>query len=250
MQRRRLLKALAGITGLTGLAGTAFVAPAFAQTTSAAKTPLEVWKDPNCGCCDDWVTHLEANGFAVRVNDTGNSAARSRLGVPAQLGSCHTALVAGYALEGHVPAREIHRLLKERPQAVGLTVPGMPVGSPGMDGAIYGDRRDPFDVLLIAKDGSTQVYQSYNRPQPSQAQAPVQALPTVEGEVRKVDKATGKISLRHGEIKNLDMPPMSMVFQVKDRALLDKVKAGDKVRFTADQINGDYTVMSIELRRD
>jgi len=244
MQRRRLLKALAGATGLTGFAGTAFVAPAFAQTNNTEKTPLEVWKDPDCGCCGDWVKHLEANGFAVRVNDTGNSAARTRLGVPAKLGSCHTARVAGYAIEGHVPAREIRRLLKERPQAVGLSVPGMPVGSPGMDGAIYGNRRDPFDVLLIAKDGSTQVYQSYNRPQLAQTQA----LPTVEGEVRKVDKATGKISLRHGEIKNLDMPPMSMVFQVKDPALLDKVKAGDKVRFTADQINGDYTVMSIEVR--
>jgi hypothetical protein len=241
MQRRRLLKALAGVTGL---AGTAFVAPAFAQASAAEKTPLEVWKDPNCGCCKDWVTHLEANGFAVRVNDTGNSAARTRLGVPAQLGSCHTALVAGYAIEGHVPAREIRRLLKERPQAVGLTVPGMPVGSPGMDGAAYGNRRDPFDVLLIANDSSSQVYQSYNRPQQGQA------LPTVEGEVRKVDKASGKISLRHGEIKNLDMPPMSMVFQVKDTALLDKVKAGDKVRFTVDQVNGDYTVMSIEVRKD
>ncbi len=244
MQRRQLLKALAGVTGLTGLSGTAFATPALAQTSTAAKTPLEVWKDPDCGCCGDWVTHLEANGFAVRVYDNGNSAARTRLGVPAKLGSCHTALVAGYAIEGHVPAREIRRLLKDRPRAVGLSVPGMPVGSPGMDGAIYGNRRDPFDVLLIAKDGSTQVYQSYNRPQLAQTQA----LPTVEGEVRKVDKATGKISLRHGEIKNLDMPPMSMVFQVKDPALLDKVKAGDKVRFTADQINGDYTVMSIEVR--
>jgi Cu/Ag efflux protein CusF len=247
MQRRRLLKALAGITGL---ASTALVAPAFAQTGKAGKTPLEVWKDPDCGCCNDWVKHLQANGFAVRANDTGNSAARSRLGVPTALGSCHTALVAGYAIEGHVPAREIRRLLKERPQAVGLTVPGMPVGSPGMDGAIYGDRRDPFDVLLIAKDGSTQVFESYNRPPQSQAPTQGQALPTVQGEVRKVDKATGKISIRHGEIKNLDMPPMSMVFQVKDPALLDKVKAGDKVRFTADQVNGDYTVMSIEVRRD
>lgn len=186
----------------------------------------------------------------MRTNDTGNSAARTRLGVPASLGSCHTALVAGYAIEGHVPAREIHRLLKERPQAVGLSVPGMPVGSPGMDGAIYGKRRDPFDVVLIAKDGSTQVYESYNRATQTQNQTPAQALPTALGEVRKVDKGTGKISIRHGEIKNLDMPPMSMVFQVKDHALLDKVKAGDKVRFTADQINGDYTLMSIEVRKD
>ena len=243
MQRRRLMKALAGIAGLTGWAGTAFLAPAFAQTGAAGKTPIEVWKDPDCDCCKDWVTHLEANGFAVRANESGNSAARSRLGVPAQLGSCHTALVAGYAIEGHVPAREIRRLLKERPQAVGLSVPGMPVGSPGMDGAIYSNRRDPFDVLLIAKDGSTQVYQSYNRPRQREGQT----LPTVEGEVRNVDKSTGKISLRHSEIKNLDMPAMSMVFQVKEPALLDKVKAGDKVRFTAEQINGDYTVMSIEV---
>ena len=76
-----------------------------------------------------------------------------------------------------------------------------------------------------------------------------QALPTAEGEVRKVDKATGKISLKHGEIKNLDMPPMSMVFQVKDRALLDKVKEGDKVTFTADQLDGNYTLISIEPRK-
>ena len=76
-----------------------------------------------------------------------------------------------------------------------------------------------------------------------------QALPLAEGEVRRVDKASGKISLKHGEIKNLDMPPMSMVFQVSDKALLDKVKAGDKVNFTASQVNGDYTVMSIEPRK-
>ena len=76
-----------------------------------------------------------------------------------------------------------------------------------------------------------------------------QTLPLAEGEVRRVDKAGGKISLKHGEIKNLDMPPMSMVFQVSDKALLDKVKAGDKVNFTASQVNGDYTVMSIEPRK-
>ena len=195
MQRRRLLKALAGgtcLTGLIGLGSTAFVAPAFAQTGVAGKTSIEVWKDPDCGCCNDWVTHLEANGFVVRINDTGNSAARSRLGVPAQLGSCHTGLVAGYAIEGHVPAREIRRLLKERPQAVGLTVPGMPVGSPGMDGAIYGNRRDPFDVLLIAKNGSTQVYQSYNRQQ--------QALSTVEGEVRQVEATSPVFATQRGRV--------------------------------------------------
>lgn len=131
----------------------------------AAAKPLfaEVWKDPNCGCCKDWVIYLEANGFTVRVNDSGNTAARARLGIPTKLGSCHTGLVEGYAIEGHVPAREIIRLLREKPAVLGLAVPGMPVGSPGMDGAVYGDRRDPYDVLLVSRDGSTRVYQSYNR---------------------------------------------------------------------------------------
>jgi hypothetical protein len=91
---------------------------------------VEIWKDPNCGCCQDWVKHLNANGFATRVHDNGNDAARARLGIPAKLGSCHTGLVGGYALEGHVPAREVHRLLREKPKAAGLAVPGMPVAHP------------------------------------------------------------------------------------------------------------------------
>ncbi len=127
------------------------------------RTLVEVWKDPNCGCCADWVKHLEAQGFAVKVNDIGNTAARKRLGIPEKLGSCHTALVEGYALEGHVPASDIRRLLKEKPQAVGLAVPGMPIGSPGMDGPAYGGRVDPYEVLLVAKDGSTRVFQRHGR---------------------------------------------------------------------------------------
>jgi hypothetical protein len=95
------------------------------------------------------------------VNDSGNDQARQRLGIPQRLGSCHTASVGGYALEGHVPAREIKRLLAAKPKALGLAVPGMPVGSPGMDGAIYKGRKDPFEVLLVAKDGTSTVYQSY-----------------------------------------------------------------------------------------
>ncbi len=152
MQRRKLLQFLAGGASL-----------ASAGLLAQGKPLVEVWKDPNCGCCLDWVKHLEANGFAVRVNDTGNSAARKRLGIPDKLGSCHTGLVGGYAIEGHVPAREIQRLLKEKPQALGLAVPGMPIGSPGMDGEVYGNRQDPYDVLLVAKDGSARVFQSYGR---------------------------------------------------------------------------------------
>ncbi len=139
------------------------LALAAAAIPAQQRTLVEVWKDPNCGCCADWVKHLEAQGFQVKVNDTGNTAARKRLGIPEKLGSCHTALVAGYALEGHVPASDIRRLLKEKPQAVGLAVPGMPVGSPGMDGPAYGGRVDPYEVLLVAKDGSTRVFQRHGR---------------------------------------------------------------------------------------
>jgi len=122
---------------------------------------VEVWKDPTCGCCRDWIAHLEKNGFEARVHDTGNTDARKRLGISSQYGSCHTAVVDGYALEGHVPVREILRLLSERPNAIGLAVPGMPIGSPGMDGPEYGQRRDPYDVLLLARDGTSRIFQSY-----------------------------------------------------------------------------------------
>ena len=124
-------------------------------------TSIELWKDPNSGCCKDWVAHLEKSGFTVKVNQNGNDVVRERLGTPRQLGSCHTALVGGYVIEGHVPANVIKRLLKEKPAAIGLSVPGMPVGSPGMDGFIYNGRKDPYDVLLVLKDGSSRVYQSY-----------------------------------------------------------------------------------------
>jgi hypothetical protein len=151
MQRRFLVHAIS-------LLATAAISPSLLAQT---KPQVEVWKDPNCGCCKDWVTHLQSNGFTVRVFDSGNAAARARLKVPEALGSCHTALVGGYAIEGHVPVRDIHRLLKERPTAVGLAVPGMPIGSPGMDGAIYAGRKDAYDVLLIQPGGATLVYNSY-----------------------------------------------------------------------------------------
>ncbi|MEO8014971.1 MAG: DUF411 domain-containing protein [Polaromonas sp.] len=154
MKKRFFLQAAAV---LAAGAGTAFGLPVFAQ----ARPLVEVWKDPSCGCCGDWVSHMQASGFQVQVHDTGNASARKRLGVPDKMGSCHTAVVAGYALEGHVPAREVHRLLKERPRAVGLAVPGMPVGSPGMDGPAYNGRKDPYDVVLLLSSDKSRVYQSY-----------------------------------------------------------------------------------------
>lgn len=131
----------------------------WATVRSATAVPLvEVWKSPSCGCCKDWVAHLQASGFRVEVHDSGNTAARARLGVDARYGSCHTAVVAGYAIEGHVPASDIRRLLKERPVAVGLAVPGMPIGTPGMDGPEYKGRKDPYDVLLLQANGTASVY--------------------------------------------------------------------------------------------
>ena len=128
---------------------------------AAPQPPLHVWKSASCGCCKDWIAILQRDGLKVQTFDEGNLAARERLGLPARYGSCHTALIGGYVVEGHVPAREIRRLLAERPDAIGIAVPGMPIGSPGMDGPEYGGRRDPFDVLLVHRDGSSRVYASY-----------------------------------------------------------------------------------------
>ncbi len=141
-------------------------APVLAQSKpgriqATAKPQLEVWKDPSCGCCQDWIAYMEKSGFAVKVHDSGNNARRAQLGIAQQYGSCHTATVGGYAVEGHVPASDILRLLKERPAGIGLAVPGMPIGSPGMDGPEYGGRRDAYQVLLLQADGSSSVFQNH-----------------------------------------------------------------------------------------
>ena len=128
---------------------------------AAPVPPMEVWKSPSCGCCKDWIAILQREGFKVQTFDEGNNAARARFGLPARYGSCHTARIGGYVVEGHVPVREIRRLLAEKPDAIGIAVPGMPLGSPGMDGPEYGGRRDPYDVLLVHRDGSSRVYASY-----------------------------------------------------------------------------------------
>lgn len=152
-RRRRVVASLLG----GAIAGTLLTAVR-AETPSPSIT---VWKSPTCGCCKDWIHHLEDNGFAVTYHDDGNSRAREKLGMPVRYGSCHTGVIDGYVIEGHVPAREILRLLDERPDALGLSVPAMPRGSPGMDGPMYGGVTDPYDVLLIGRDGKAQVFQSY-----------------------------------------------------------------------------------------
>ena len=142
------------------LAG-ALLLPLVGARAAVGRPVVEVWKDPSCGCCKDWITHMEQSGFELRVHDSGNAAARARFGMPVKFGSCHTARIGGYTIEGHVPAREVQRLFQEKPHAVGLAVSGMVVGSPGMDGPAYGQRKDPYDVILVKADGSSIVYQSY-----------------------------------------------------------------------------------------
>lgn len=154
--RRRLLAAL-----LTGAVVTPVITRARADASLADAPQIEIWTLPSCPCCHDWIAHIKENGFEVRVHDGGHNEARARLGVPDEHGSCHTGLVEGFAIEGHVPAREIHRLLKERPDAIGLAVPAMPIGSPGMDGPSHRGLSEPYDVLLIERDGGTSVYASY-----------------------------------------------------------------------------------------
>lgn len=133
-----------------------------AFATSSSSPSIVVWKDRNCGCCKDWLTHLQKNGFQVLAHDTGNKAVRQRLGMPEQYGSCHTAQVGGYVIEGHVPASDIQRLLREKPDAIGLAVPGMPIGSPGMDGPLYGNRKDPYQVLLVRRFLPPLVFQTHS----------------------------------------------------------------------------------------
>lgn len=139
----------------------AALATVMARAWGAPTQMMEVWKGPSCGCCLDWIAIIQNAGFKVIAHDTGNTDVRAKSGIPIELGSCHTARIAGYAIEGHVPVREIQRLLQEKPDAVGLAVPGMPIGSPGMNGAAYGNRTQAYDVLLVKKDGSTTVYQKY-----------------------------------------------------------------------------------------
>lgn len=140
-------------------------APQTGGSAAAAATPdpalpaMTVHKNVGCGCCDLWVEHMQQAGFTAEVHESSNMGPiKERLGVPFGMGSCHTAEVGGYFVEGHVPAREVLRLLRERPDAKGLTVPGMPIGSPGME---VQDRIDPYDVLLVARDGSTSIYAQY-----------------------------------------------------------------------------------------
>ena len=128
-----------------------------APKAAAAAPVMTVYKTPTCGCCKSWVEHVQAHGYRVAVRDTADvGPVKAMLGVPRQLGSCHTAVIGGYVVEGHVPAELIDKLLRERPRIAGIAVPGMPVGSPGME--VPGRTPDHYDVLSFDRAGKVAVY--------------------------------------------------------------------------------------------
>ncbi|MFD0727028.1 DUF411 domain-containing protein [Lysobacter brunescens] len=181
MKTTTTLLALAGLLPLLAMAQAAPqkpVAPAKVPTSAAAASParapakpggliaalptMVVYKTPTCGCCKVWVKHMEQAGFKVQTRDLADlGAVKARLGVPYGKGSCHTAEVGGYFVEGHVPAADVKRMLAEKPAARGLTVPGMPLGSPGMevpDGTV-----EAYAVELVGRDGKTRVFSRHGK---------------------------------------------------------------------------------------
>lgn len=149
MNRRQFLNTAGALGALAAL-------PAL----GASRLPqVHVFKSPTCGCCGAWVEHMKSAGFSVKVTEVSDAAVeRKRLGIPERLGSCHTATVGGYVLEGHVPAAEVKRLLTTKPKAVGLAVPGMPQSAPGMN---VPGMKDPYQVLLVDASGQSIVFGSY-----------------------------------------------------------------------------------------
>jgi hypothetical protein len=129
---------------------------------SVAPPVIEVYKTPTCGCCGKWVEHLRAEGFEVRVSDMDDlSAVKASNRIPENLQSCHTGKVGNYVVEGHVPAQDIRKLLAERPPVAGIAVPGMPIGSPGME--VQGVKPQAYDVIAFARQGTRRVFASHNK---------------------------------------------------------------------------------------
>ena len=150
ISRRTMIGAMGWVIGLA-------TTPVRAETD----TPIHVVKDPGCPCCNGWIGHLRDNGFAVSFEERSLedlAAFKRERGIPDDLVSCHTATIGDYTIEGHVPAADIRRLVAERPAATGLTVPGMPFGSPGMGPE---SEREAYDVLLVGLDGSSSIFISY-----------------------------------------------------------------------------------------
>ena len=131
-------------------------AVALVISSAANAAALTVYKSASCGCCGKWVEHVEKHGFTVKVVNVDDvKAVKTKAGIPDKLASCHTSLVGGYVVEGHVPAADIKKLLAQKPKAKGIAVAGMPMGAPGME---HGDHRQPFETVLIKADGSTTTF--------------------------------------------------------------------------------------------
>jgi hypothetical protein len=163
----KLVTSIALMMGLTiGLVGSAIAqsntaSPMPAQQQKSVLPTMVVHKSPSCGCCTAWIKHMEQAGFRVEVvNEEKLDPIKRALGVPERLGSCHSAKVDRYFIEGHVPAEDVKRLLAERPNALGLAVPRMPIGSPGME---QGNRREPYDVLLVYRSGKASVFAQHGK---------------------------------------------------------------------------------------
>jgi hypothetical protein len=156
--KKRLVRTFALGVSFLALALTTGAAPPSGRGAAAKKPTITVYKDPSCGCCKSWIEHLIRHGYRVDARDTPEMTEIKRtLGVPDRLSACHTAVVNGYLIEGHVPAADIARLLNEKPKVAGLAVPGMPMGSPGMEGP----RSQHYQVLSFDKTGKTKVFASY-----------------------------------------------------------------------------------------
>ena len=154
-----LSKRKTGISALVSLRLVSFMAIVFLAAGAVQATEVNVHKTMGCMCCDRWAEHLRSNGHLVTITAEDNlGALKEDLGIPVSLWACHTAMVEGYVIEGHVPDSDIARLLQERPDAIGLAVAGMPVGSPGME---MGDRTQPYQVILFRKNGRSEVYASH-----------------------------------------------------------------------------------------
>jgi hypothetical protein len=153
MNRGVTLIALTLLTGALGSGG---------NIGAQAQPVVEVYKSPTCGCCANWVEHLKKAGFTVHATNVDDmTKLKASHNVPRSVQSCHTAVVDGYVIEGHVPAADVQRLLRERPAVAGIAVPGMPIGSPGME--VEGRKPDAYDVVTFDKQGQTKVFSSYNK---------------------------------------------------------------------------------------
>ena len=162
ISRRRVLLTLSG--GLVAMSSTLAAQTRGQSRPAAAREQITIYKDKNCGCCGEWVKHMEANGFICNVNNVDMRPIKAKYGIPERLESCHTTVIRNYIVEGHVPASDIKKLLAASPKDIyGLTIPGMPASAPGMDVKPF----QPYEVLSFNRQGQTKVYAKHEKGNPS-----------------------------------------------------------------------------------